>query len=317
MDSQHEGPQPLSTADYKPLGWLESFLKIGAIFVSTVTAVGFPVIATQYSRMDVPLDFIAKDAMFRAGLLPVCSFVAIAFLAWLYSPVPNQNRSSLRLAVADAIRQKRRLLISWLLMVVLVVVLLSMDALLQSWHSLWHIVGYLGRYYFAFPYSFQKVTGLLSIVSFVALLVLTSWLVYTIARGRISLEYMLAGRPHLWVNYVILYSTIVLSYASLYPQIPYWAGGGKPRTVTLWVEAKSFPQPERGHCSSDGDLLLCGGLFLVYENSEILIISDGDLPSSPAIVPRRDVVKALTSPEVKLVSPIPPLGDDSEGKTPK
>lgn len=147
--------------------------------------------------------------------------------------------------------------------------------------------GYLVRYYFAFPYSFQKVMGLLSIVSFVALLVLTSWLVYTIARGRISLAYMLAGQPHLWVNYIILYCTIVLSYASIYPQIPYWAGGGKPRTVSLWVEAKSFPQPKRGRCGSDGDLLLCGGLFLVYENSEILIISEGDLPSSPYGAPQR------------------------------
>jgi hypothetical protein len=95
----------------------------------------------------------------------------------------------------------------------------------------------------------------------------------------------------------------------VYPEIPYWAGGGKPRPIAMWVEEKSLLLTAKWGCRFDGDLLYCDGLFLVYSSSEIFIMARKDDAFAATMVLRRDTVKAVTdrnNPWLSEVPPIPP-----------
>jgi len=307
MDSTSEVAERSSSSEYKPLGWLESFLKAGAILASAVAAVGLPAVVFQYSRLNVPLDFVTKDAMFRAGLLPVFILVVVTFLAWLYDPTENSKRESMRVALRSAVRAKIPALLIVLLGTVAILVVLG---ILQFPQWQWYTVRSFVSDLFAPPYSRQKILAIVGIVPIIMPLAAWVFLIYNVARGRIDLRYLLAGRPNLWLDYAIFYLTILIAYSPFYPVIPYWAGGGRPRGIRVWIEQKSLPESVGRHCQRDGELFRCEGLYLVYANSEVFIIADGQWPRAQGIVLRRDIVKAVsTGDNAWLVTsaPVEPL----------
>jgi hypothetical protein len=71
-----------------------------------------------------------------------------------------------------------------------------------------------------------------------------------------------------------------------------------------YVSEIEIQQALQGQCNLGGELLRCAGLYLVYEDSDNGIISDGDRSAAHAIVFRKDVVKAIVSMHKQ---PIPPI----------
>jgi hypothetical protein len=99
------------------------------------------------------------------------------------------------------------------------------------------------------------------------------------------------------VMFIVYIASVGYYSYSLYPQLPNGLGGGQPTPIILWIDKEDFPVDlqkrfPNATFSSDDKITKCEKLYLLYSNSDTLILTDGS-NQAPGVLLKRDDIKAI------------------------
>ncbi len=99
---------------------------------------------------------------------------------------------------------------------------------------------------------------------------------------------------------LVIYLVLVGVYSYVfYPRIPASLGGGQLASIVYWIDKQEFPQTlvaklAKAKFVEESNLIRCEGIYLVYANSDIVIVADQSEPPASSFLVPRDKIKAIS-----------------------